>query len=479
MRLRAALVLTGIACLAAPAAALNWVPVGPPGNPSISAMAVGKADYTLPLISPALLYAAASGASVFRSADLGNSWTDTGPGLPGPAISLAVRQILHMGVDTGAYDTTVFAATTNGGVLRLLPGATSWTTSNTGLSNTDVFSVAVSGDGVVSNANANGAVVYAGTSEGLFASTDGGDTWVQKTNGLPTSGLSIYMIATDPSSPARLYLATAIGIFKSVDAGETWSQLDPVPGFIYFTTSIAVDPLSPSRLYANGAANPPCNPPQVCPPIAFLPISIRSLDGGATWAKMNDLGMNSIRSFAATPNLPARVFAGSASNGVFESDDGGVSWTQVNTGLGAASVSALVIDPGAPSFIFAGTLNGVFCSVLGQVAATCGSSATTLCLNGQRFRATVVWRSGGDDGNGQAYPITDNTGAFWFFDPTNLELVVKVLDGRSVNGKWWVFFGSLTNVEFTLTVTDTLTGQVRTYTNPLGQMASFADTGAF
>ena len=80
---------------------------------------------------------------------------------------------------------------------------------------------------------------------------------------------------------------------------------------------------------------------------------------------------------------------------------------------------------------------------------------------------------------GLARAITTATGAFWFFDPTNLELVVKVLDGRSVNGKFWVFYGSLTNVEFTLTVTDTLTGAVKTYFNPQGQLGGVADTGAF
>ncbi len=97
------------------------------------------------------------------------------------------------------------------------------------------------------------------------------------------------------------------------------------------------------------------------------------------------------------------------------------------------------------------------------------------------FRADVTWnaRSGGESGNGHAVPITTNTGGFWFFDPTNLELVVKVLDGRSINGKWWVFYGSLTNVEFTLTITDTQTGAVRTYFNPQDQLASVADTSAF
>ena len=111
---------------------------------------------------------------------------------------------------------------------------------------------------------------------------------------------------------------------------------------------------------------------------------------------------------------------------------------------------------------------------------SCALDALTLCLNGQRFSAAVTWRSaGGPVGSGQAFPVTDNTGAFWFFDPTNLELVVKVLDGRSVNGKFWVFFGSLTNVEFTLTVTDTLTGIVKTYFNQQGQLASVADVTAF
>jgi hypothetical protein len=48
-----------------------------------------------------------------------------------------------------------------------------------------------------------------------------------------------------------------------------------------------------------------------------------------------------------------------------------------------------------------------------------------------------------------------------------------------VDGHFWVFYGSLTNVEFTLTVTDTQTGAIKTYFNPQGQLASVADTSAF
>ncbi|HYL04796.1 MAG TPA: hypothetical protein VE075_02085 [Thermoanaerobaculia bacterium] len=54
-----------------------------------------------------------------------------------------------------------------------------------------------------------------------------------------------------------------------------------------------------------------------------------------------------------------------------------------------------------------------------------------------------------------------------------------VATARAVNGKFWVFFGALSDVEYTLTVTDTATGVVKTYHNPAGRLASVADTSAF
>ncbi len=116
----------------------------------------------------------------------------------------------------------------------------------------------------------------------------------------------------------------------------------------------------------------------------------------------------------------------------------------------------------------------------GLSAAPCAPSQNTLCLNASRFEVEVSWRdSRGRTGVGQAVSITADTGYFWFFSEANIELVVKVLDARSVNGKYWVFFGALSSVEYDLTVTDTLTGAVRTYHNDLGNFASVGDTGAF
>ena len=111
----------------------------------------------------------------------------------------------------------------------------------------------------------------------------------------------------------------------------------------------------------------------------------------------------------------------------------------------------------------------------------CPLSTQTLCLDSGRFKLEVSWSAEhlGTSGRGTAVPLTDDTGAFWFFTSNNLELVVKVVDGRAVNGKFWVFYGALSNVAYTLTVTDLQTGAVRTYSNPQDTQASVADTGAF
>ncbi|MEA2694872.1 MAG: hypothetical protein QOJ16_4259 [Acidobacteriota bacterium] len=111
---------------------------------------------------------------------------------------------------------------------------------------------------------------------------------------------------------------------------------------------------------------------------------------------------------------------------------------------------------------------------------SCVPSPGQLCLNGGRFAVTAAWKDfQGRTGTGTAVSLTADTGYFWFFAPTNVEVVTKVLDGRGLNGKFWLFYGALSNVEYTLTVTDTETGAVRTYKNPLGQFGSVADTGAF
>jgi hypothetical protein len=113
-------------------------------------------------------------------------------------------------------------------------------------------------------------------------------------------------------------------------------------------------------------------------------------------------------------------------------------------------------------------------------AGSCTADATSLCLNDSRFRISVNWRDfSGTTGVGRGVPLTTDTGYFWFFGPSNVELVIKVLDGRPVNGQFWIFFGALSTVEYDIIVTDTETGQSKIYSNPSGRLASVADTAGF
>jgi|GEM_PF-315733 len=110
----------------------------------------------------------------------------------------------------------------------------------------------------------------------------------------------------------------------------------------------------------------------------------------------------------------------------------------------------------------------------------CEPATGRLCLHDGRFAVSVHWKDfQGNTGDGTAVTLTNDTGSFWFFNAANLELIVKVLDGTLSNGHFWLFYGALSNVEYTLTVTDTQTGTTRTYTNPSGRFASVADTLAF
>src|SRR6185295_14166193 len=118
--------------------------------------------------------------------------------------------------------------------------------------------------------------------------------------------------------------------------------------------------------------------------------------------------------------------------------------------------------------------------VVPAATGTCVPAAGRLCLNGGRFAVEASWKDfSNHTGTGTAVPLTGDTGYFWFFDAANVEVAIKVLDATAANGHFWLFYGALSNVEYTLTVTDTMTGKVKTYKNPKGRFASVGDTGAF
>ena len=120
----------------------------------------------------------------------------------------------------------------------------------------------------------------------------------------------------------------------------------------------------------------------------------------------------------------------------------------------------------------------------GAYTGACREGSEYLCLRDGRFEVRAHWSKPDDDagyGAGAAVPvdISDESGLFWFFEPENIELVVKVLDGRTINGSYWVFFGALSDVEYWITVRDAAGGERQTYHNPPGEVCGQKDLLAF
>jgi plastocyanin len=160
-------------------------------------------------------------------------------------------------------------------------------------------------------------------------------------------------------------------------------------------------------------------------------------------------------------------------------------WT--SAGLQAAGYTYSWTFPAAGTFGYycAMHLNAMTGKVVVQAAGVasgpCVADAHTLCLNAGRFAVTAHWtKPDGTQGDGTGVPLTDDSGYFWFFDPTNIEAISKVLNGCTITNAYWVFAAGLTNVAVHLTVTDMTTGAVFTQDNPQGAaFTPIQDTTAF
>ncbi|MEM1202065.1 MAG: fibronectin type III domain-containing protein [Acidobacteriota bacterium] len=158
---------------------------------------------------------------------------------------------------------------------------------------------------------------------------------------------------------------------------------------------------------------------------------------------------------------------------------------------GATSFNATGLVPATEYTFRVRSIGGAGTSTYSNLAAAttfagepsdCEADGDTLCLQNGRFKVEIQWRdfTGAVDAANVVPGGSDDSGLFWFFEADNWEMLVKVLDGCGVNNRFWVFAAATTNVEYTLVVTDTDTGAVSQYFNPLGTAApAITDTDAF
>jgi plastocyanin len=143
------------------------------------------------------------------------------------------------------------------------------------------------------------------------------------------------------------------------------------------------------------------------------------------------------------------------------------------SGLGAASFSLFRVRATGSGSTFSPYSPEVGAATLAD-PGPCVAGPNALCVNNGRFKVAVVWHTATDTGQGAAValPSAPDSGLFYFFAPSNLEMLIKVLNACVPPfNHYWVFFAATTNVEFTTVVTDTQNGQTRAYYNPLNRTA--------
>jgi photosystem II stability/assembly factor-like uncharacterized protein len=187
-------------------------------------------------------------------------------------------------------------------------------------------------------------VVYAGGS-GLYKSVDGGATWSRADRGLdPQSAVST--LAIDPLHPSTLYAGQDKRLFKSVDGGATWQQTGGSSPFLFDIRSLAIHPRFPATIFAATDAG------------LYL-----SSNGGASWRLLTK-GLPPAPYIALAvgidPTSPRRMFASilGQPSGLFSSFDGGFSWQHVPSDL--LTIESLAIDPRSPKSLWAIAQNGLF-----------------------------------------------------------------------------------------------------------------------
>ncbi len=251
-------------------------------------------------------------------------------------------------------------------------------------------------------------VYYVGGADGgVWKTTDGGSTWTPLTDQLPTT--SIGSLALDPNDEQVVYAGTGepnyanhsrygLGIYKSTNGGATWQHLARQTFGGRCVSKIVVSPSNSQLVYASitRAGGFPELAAAKGHPGAEGPLGVfQSLDGGHSWTPLtnglpalsaSDLVMcptNSLTLYAAI----GRIF-GDPGNGVYKTTDGGASWSKLAGGLPTTNVGriAVAIAPSNANRLYAfiteeSDANGGSASTLGAYRSNnAGTTWTSLPL---------------------------------------------------------------------------------------------------
>lgn len=429
----------------------TWVATnnGLPTNPATKSLAILAG-------TPATLVALNWSGQVFTSTDGAASWqprTATPTNIQGLIAPSTGSTIYGLGIDRGGASPTnrfaIWVSTDTGATWSMLK--TSYSLSSLAIDPTDA------------------SFLFAGM-EGVHVSADSGLTWSPSSVGL--DAMEFDGVAFRPGIPSTFYAhGSTAGIFKTADGGATLANItgeliSPSNG------SLIVDPNNTSTVYAAGALQPGSSNP------SFFDLIVKSTDGGATWNRIANPDTANAWflqpwGLVALPTSPTTLYAGSPTEGVFKSVDGGgtfalassglpagiwltdlvssdvngsalyatgelgvykstdgaTSWVPASTGLPAVQAQRLAVHPTVPATLYAATASGIFKTTNGGSTWTGVNTGWPLGIDGVTpalARAIVI--DPVDPEVVYASTIIDNAGL--------------VYTSRNGGASWWLLNGN-------------------------------------
>ena len=263
------------------------------------------------------------GDGILRSTDNGNTWT----------------QQLYYSAESLVITTNdfVFAGTTGLGVFRSTDDGLNWEQVNNGItdsiSSPHINSLTKNNTGNIFAAGFR--FIYGGPIESrIWRSTDYGDSWFEKDNGLPENIPNIYDLVVDSSG--NIFAGThGKGIYQSTDNGESWIIKNNGLNSTYILSLlISSDGNLFASVWENGL--------------------YRLTNNGLEWEKIFD--DSPIHSSLIESN--GSIFLGINGKGIFRSDDNGNNWVQVNNGFPNTNILALTVSPTGTLYAGIGGFDG-------------------------------------------------------------------------------------------------------------------------
>ena len=282
--------------------------------------------------NPDIIYVATNDY-IYKTRDGGQTWMNLSRGM-------SHSRVISMALDP-AYPATVYAGTKGDAVYKSHDGGQRWASMRSGLDDATISSVVNQFlfDPMDSNH------IFIATTMGVSETKDGGEHWTKKMEGMKEV-LMVVTLGMDPTRPAIIYAGTSGGVYKTINEAGHWEKVNNglvSPDIIKSSralnvTSVLVDPLEPDTVYAS-----------------TLEGLYKTTDGGKAWVRIGQSLQDQMLFSMILDRTKKGVIYLGGREGVHRSEDGGTTWGTLNTGLATLNIRSLVQSPTDPDVFYVGT----------------------------------------------------------------------------------------------------------------------------